>query len=218
MKNRLKLVTGAAIVAACATSAAGAPVVPAAGWVDRDRDGRHDLFRDADGDGVNDVDGRAYAHPFGWADDDGDRLNDRYRDADGDGVNDLETDFRDDDGDGRDDNVLDADGDGKNDVTGLAYRRNDLHGERFGFVRDGAPWVDEDGDGFPDDQPLTGRQGREGQQDRFQDRDGDGLADGCWFQDGGFQHHRTNTGQGGPGGNGNSGHGNGGSSNGPVPR
>ena len=169
------------------------------GWLDSDGDGRHDLFLDADGDGINDVDRQRYAHRFAWADADGDDLNDIYRDADGDGVNDLDISFRDHDGDGLDDNVLDMDGDGRNDITGLAYGRNDLHGEKFGFVLDGAGWVDEDGDGFAD---LMSGQGRSGRQDRFIDSDGDGLADGCWFEDGGFQHHRARSGQGGGAGGG----------------
>ena len=206
----------ALVMAASLAAAADDPAVQSAGWIDQDGDGRHDLFRDADGDGRNDVDAQSYAHLFAWSDTDGDRLNDRYRDADGDGVNDLLTDFRDDNGDGRDDNVLDVDGDGRNDITGLAYERGDLHGDRFGFVREGAAWVDEDGDGFPDEAVGPGRQGRE---DRFLDRDGDGMADGCWFQDGGFQHHRNSTGQGGSGHGGQGGQGGqgGGSSGGSGP-
>ena len=211
----------AAATIAAAADVPGSPV-PTVGWVDRDRDQRHDLFRDANGDGVNDVDGHPYAHPFAWLDTDGDRLNDRYRDDDGDGVNDLATDFRDDDGDGLNDNVLDMDRDGRNDVTGLAFTRDDLHGDRYGPVRESALWLDEDGDGFPDVQVGPGSEGREGLQDRFLDRDGDGLADGCWFQDGGFQHHGATTGQGGSGrggsGQGGSGQGGGGPPNGPGPR
>ncbi len=171
------------------------PAVTTVGWIDLDDDGQHDLYRDRDGDGINDVTGKAYAHRFAWSDIDVDGLNDRYRDADGDGVNDLESTFRDRDGDGRDDNVLDLDQDDRNDVTGLAYGRDDLHGEQFGFLHEGAVWVDEDGDGFADD-AQPGQAGR-GRDDRFIDRDGDGLADGCWFEDGGFQHHRARTGQGG---------------------
>ena len=185
---------------ACCTAVAAAqeapdPAVAAIGWVDRDGDGRHDLYRDLEGDGINDVTGRPYVHRFAWADSDGDGLNDDYRDADGDGVNDLDSSFRDRDGDGRDENVLDLDRDDRNDVTGLAYARDDLHGDRFGFLREAAAWIDEDGDGFADD-AQPGRDGR-GRDDRFIDRDGDGLADGCWFEDGGFQHHRARTGQGG---------------------
>lgn len=202
---RKHIIMAACLLAAAAARAQGpatpetAPPVPSAGWVDADGDGRHDLFCDREGDGVNDVDRRPYAHHFAWADADGDGVNDNYCDADGDGVNDLETSFRDRDGDGRDDNVLDLDADGRNDVTGRAYGRGDLHGDEFGFVVDGAGWVDEDGDGFADDVAGQGRRGRE---DRFIDADGDGMADGCWFEDGGFQHHRARTGQGGGGGGG----------------
>ncbi len=183
----------AAAQSAAAADSAGPPVVTP-GWVDVDADGRHDRFRDADGDGINDVNGLAYAHHFAWADRDKDRLNDLFRDADGDGVNDLAR-----KGESRPADVLDADGDQHNDVTGLKYTASELHGEQFGFVREGsggAVWVDEDGDGFPDRPAGAGRGGRE---DRFIDRDGDGLADGCWFQDGGFRHYQAQTGQGSQG-------------------
>ena len=195
----LILCLATATVSGVCAQDAPAPALASPGWVDQDADGRHDLFRDFDGDGVNDVNRQSYAHLFAWSDADGDGLNDAYRDADGDGVNDLETEFRDSDGDGRDENVLDLDGDGRNDITGLAYGRNELHGDRFGFVFDGASWVDEDGDGFAD---LRGGPARGGREDRFIDSDGDGLADGCWFADGGFQHYRARNGQsgGGPGG------------------
>jgi hypothetical protein len=186
---------------------APASALAAPGWVDEDADGRHDSFSDLEGDGVNDASRQPYAHRFAWIDADSDGLNDIYRDADGDGVNDLETAFRDGDGDGRDENVLDLDGNGRNDITGLAYSRDDLHGEAFGFVVDGAGWVDEDGDGFADLQAGVNKNSRE---DRFIDSDGDGMADGCWFEDGGFQHHRARTGQGGGAGGGPGGGGGGG--------
>lgn len=190
----LCIATASITLAQDTASGLPAPALATAGWVDRDADGRHDLFVDADGDGVNDVNGQAYRHRFVWVDGDGDKLNDRYRDADGDGVNDLEVAFRDTDGDGRDENVLDVDGDSRNDITGVTYGRDDLHGDHFGFVFDGAAWVDEDGDGFADE---PGQHRRRARGDRFIDSDGDGMADGCWFQDGGFQHHRARSGQGG---------------------
>lgn len=211
MKLIILALCSIAATAALAQDAPSAapPAVPTAGWVDGDGDGRHDLYRDADGDGVNDVSGLPYAHRFKWADADGDAANDLWRDADGDGVNDLEASFRDRDGDGRDDNVLDLDADGRNDVTGRAYGRGDLHGDEFGFVVEGEAWIDEDGDGFADGAAAGARRGR---QDRFIDNDGDGMADDCWFEDGGFRHHRARTGQGGgaggPGGSGGSGGGN----------
>lgn len=197
-------------VMAATAAAQEAPAVPEPGWLDRDGDGRHDLFQDRDGDGVNDVTRQRYAHRFLWIDQDGDAVNDIWRDADGDGVNDLEISFRDRDGDGRDDNVLDLDNDGVNDVTGRAYGRDELHGDEFGYVVDGGAWIDEDGDGFAD--AATGGHRDRGRQDRFIDSDGDGMADDCWFEDGGFRHHRARTGQGGgvggPGGPGGPGGGN----------
>ena len=207
MTRILTIVSFLALIAAphAAAAAEVAPLaLPAPGWVDRDGDGRHDAFRDANGDGLNDIDGHAYAHGFGWADSDGDGRNDWFCDADGDGVNDLETHFRDRDRDGRDDNVVDADHDGRNDVTGLAYSRDDLHGDAFGCIVDGqaaAGWVDEDGDGFADE-PIRARH-RHGREDRFVDEDGDGMADGRWLQDGGFRHqHGGGSGSGGEQGGG----------------
>lgn len=186
------------VIIGCVTAASAraqeAPVVPSPGWLDRDADGRHDLYQDVNGDGVNDVNGARYAHHFAWQDEDGDGVNDFWCDADGDGVNDIESSYRDRDGDGRDDNVLDLDKDGSNDVTGRAYGRDELHGDEFGFVIEGAGWLDEDGDGFAD---HGGGGGRHGRPDRFIDSDGDGMADGCWFEDGGFRHHRARSGQGG---------------------
>jgi len=197
LAGALGLTPGAAHAAAQAAAAADSagPPVAVPGWVDVDGDGRHDHFRDANGDGINEVNGLAYAHRFGWLDHNNDRINDLFRDADGDGVNDLAV-----KGDSRPTDVLDANGDNRNDVTGLEYSLKNLQGERYGFVREGSgetAWVDEDGDGFPDRPSGAGRGGRE---DRFIDRDGDGLADGCWFQDGGFRHHQAQSGQGGQGG------------------
>lgn len=199
----------AAAQGAAPADSAGPPVA-AAGWLDSDGDGRHDRFRDANGDGINEVTGLAYAHRFAWADRDQDRLNDLFRDADGDGVNDLAR-----KGESRPTDVLDVDGDGRNDVTGIEYTPTALHGERFGCVQEGAGgvvWVDEDGDGFPDKPAASGRGGRE---DRFIDRDGDGLADGCWFQDGGFRHHQAQSGQGSQGSGGGAGGGLGSPTGGP---
>jgi hypothetical protein len=196
------------LAAAASDLRAAPPPVETPGWLDRDGDGRNDVFQDAQGDGINDVSGVPYARGFQWADEDNDGLNDVFRDADGDGVNDLESAFRDRDGDGFDDNVLDADRDGRNDVTGLAFSPGQLHGEVFGFINESksvAEWIDEDGDGFVDE-PNRGPHGR-GRDDRFVDRDGDGMADGRWFEDGGFRLQRRRGSGGGHGG----GHGGGGS-------
>jgi hypothetical protein len=151
------------------------------GYADEDRDGRNDRFRDADGDGVDEVSGSPYPHQFPFQDEDGDLLNDHFRDLDGDGVNDLSGAFADADGDGICDNVIDANGDGKNDITGRAYSKTSLEGFRFGRVEEERAKVhsrfrDRDGDGMNDllrslrALPLAG-------DDLFIDEDGDGISD-----------------------------------------
>jgi hypothetical protein len=153
----------------------------AAGYVDADQNGINDRFCDAQGDGVNDVTGKAYAHYFGYTDRDGDGINDLFRDVDGDGVNDLDARVEHRDGDGRCVNVVDGDGDGRNDVTGEAYG-TDLGGWRHGLVDEErgarvAELIDVDADGA-DDRWETGRGRGHVGVDVFVDEDGDGIADG----------------------------------------
>jgi hypothetical protein len=169
----------AAMTAAGAARAETPPAI-ASGYEDLDRDGANDHFRDANGDGVNDVTRAAYAHRFRFADADGDGINDLFVDADGDGVNDRNANLVDADGDGICDNVLDADGDGVNDVTGLPYRE-ELHGWRFGRIAEEngervTEFIDADGDGMHDHWAMGRGPGRA--MDLFIDEDGDGIADG----------------------------------------
>ncbi len=154
------------------------------GFVDADRDGINDRFRDADGNGRDDVSGKTYAHRFAFADRDLDGINDLFVDRDGDGVNDLDAEC----GQGADGgcaNVVDQDRNGVNDITGLRYTRTSLRGYRYGRIaeelRQPLPrFVDQDGDGMNDllrrffnrmemeDRPSF---------DRFIDEDGDGIND-----------------------------------------
>lgn len=155
---------------------------PPRGYVDRNRDGINDLFRDANGNGVDDVTKKAYPHRFRFEDANGDNINDLFTDADGDGVNDRDAEYVDRDGDGICDNVIDYDGDGVNDITGTKYSRTSLQGGRFGRVDEDRGiihprFVDEDGDGMHDRHGVTGRAQRSGM-DFFVDEDGDGICDG----------------------------------------
>ena len=59
------------------------------GFADANHDGVNDLFRDVDGDGIDDVTGNLYLHLFPYCDNDHDGKNDYWQDADGDGRNDL---------------------------------------------------------------------------------------------------------------------------------
>lgn len=152
-----------------------------AGYVDADRTGTNDRFRDADGDGVNDVTGKPYPHRFGYADQDHDGANDLFVDADGDGVNDRDGRAVDLNGDGACDNVLDQDANGRNDVTGESYD-DQLRGWRLGLVDEEAGettpvFLDEDGDGTNDSWQTGPGRGGHGM-DLFIDEDGDGIADG----------------------------------------
>jgi hypothetical protein len=161
-----------------------APKVLVIGYSDANLDGVNDRFRDANGDGVDDVSGKPYPHRFLFVDQDGDGTNDLFVDQDGDGVNDLEAQYKDSDGDGICDNVIDFDGDGINDITGEKYDRHSLKGYRFGRVDEERGiihrrFIDEDRDGMNDlirrFHPPPGPGPR---MDHFIDEDGDGIADG----------------------------------------
>lgn len=187
-----------------AFSASRGQSVPAmTGFVDANNDGRNDWFQDTNGDGVNDVTGKIYAHHFKFEDNNGDGVNDLWADADGDGVNDLLEAFQkkaakwvDRDGDGIQDavrplrgkaltvHVLDMDRDGKNDITQDVYSSKDIKGYQYGLVAEenglsDPDYQDRNGDGMNDKYESRQNQGnRFGQQmDQFIDNDGDGIAD-----------------------------------------
>ncbi|NQT24752.1 hypothetical protein HQ585_05315 [candidate division KSB1 bacterium] len=173
------------------------------GFVDQNRDGLNDWFQDANGDGVNDVDGHHYPHAFRFEDQDQDGINDLWADSDGDGVNDRlseiqkkNTQWVDRDGDGMQDparplrgralkaHVLDVDGDGRNDITQQKYSGSDLGGYQYGNIAEESGMEDPnyrdlDGDGMNDNAGSGQGQGRSSGQemDQFIDRDGDGMAD-----------------------------------------
>ena len=157
---------------------------PLLGFVDADRDGINDRFRDADGDGRDDVSGKAYPHRFAFADQNKDGINDLFVDRDGDGVNDLNADCGQSE-DGGCANVVDQDRNGVNDITGLHYTRNSLRGYRYGRIaeelRQPLPrFVDQDGDGMNDlIQRFFNHMEMDGHPpfDRFIDEDGDGIND-----------------------------------------
>lgn len=158
-------------------------VVVPYGFVDKDNNGINDLFADANGDGINDVTEKPYAHKFKFADKDKNKINDLFVDADGDGVNDLKIRFVDTDGDGINDNVIDTDGNRINDITGLKYSRKSLRGYKFGFIKEERVlmrgFIDEDGDGLPDfrQMRMRGAGFPPPGHDQFIDRDGDGIDD-----------------------------------------
>ncbi len=149
------------------------------GFQDRNRDGKNDLFLDANGDGINDVTGKAYPYKFKFVDKNKDKINDLFVDADGDGVNDLKVKFIDADSDGINDNVIDVDRNHINDITGLRYTRKSLRGYKYGFIKEERlgmmrGFIDEDGDGIAD---FPRGKIHRGLRDRIIDRDGDGIDD-----------------------------------------
>lgn len=167
-----------------ASPASDSPAVSVIGYVDADLNGLNDHFRDANGDGVNDVSHKPYQHHFRFVDLNRDGTNDLFVDQDGDGVNDLDARYKDADGDGICDNITDFDGDGINDITGEKYSRKSLRGYRYGRVDEERKtvhrrFVDKDRDGMND---LIRRfhppPGNEPRRDHFIDEDGDGIADG----------------------------------------
>lgn len=171
------------------------------GFIDTDQNGINDQFADANGDGINDVDGAPYVHSFQFEDKNRDGLNDLWIDADGDGVNDLLNQFQkqtwvDMDGDGiRDEgagmlygkalrvHVLDTNQDGLNDITGARITNESLGGYRYGQVDEEAGlsrrFSELDGTGQDDASSRRSdfERGRDNAIDVFIDQDGDGIAD-----------------------------------------
>lgn len=159
------------------------------GFIDNDSNGINDWFCDVNGDGINDIDGKAYRHSFRYQDMDADGINDLYRDEDGDGVNDLSTSSIDLNNDDRNDNVLDTDRDWINDVTGLIYNRRITGGDRYGMVLEDMGYrvenyLDENMDGHFDNSRLIFSPENHPGKDVFIDEDGDGVSDGRGF----FRH------------------------------
>jgi len=167
-------------------------------YIDENKDGMNDLFRDADGNGINDINGKSYKHNFRFIDKNGDGINDVFRDANGDGENDLS--FKE-TGAGKSQykKFLDADSDGVNDIEGSARMSK-------GIFRD------ENGDGIDDNVQITETKQamRQRGKDVFIDSDGDGINDGRDF----YRERRKAGYGGGNGGSGNgNGHGSGGKQN-----
>jgi hypothetical protein len=157
-------------------------IITVFGFLDRNKDGKNDLFQDADGDGINDITKKPYPHSFKFEDKNDDKINDLYVDADGDGVNDLRAGFVDLDGDGICDNVIDMNRDFINDITGLRFNRKSLRGYKFGSVKEERlllmhRFIDENADGIPDFRQAGKGPMLMGDRDVFIDRDGDGIDD-----------------------------------------
>ncbi len=155
------------------------------GFIDLDKNGINDLFCDANGDGINDINNQKYNHNFRFIDKNMDNINDLFIDEDGDGVNDLSVKFIDNNNDGHNDNIIDSDNNWINDITGVIYNRRSLKGGRYGFILEERglrieKYLDDDGDGHYDNIEFRGR--GKGQMDHFIDMDGDGVSDGRGFR------------------------------------
>lgn len=87
------------------------------GYRDRDKNRVNDLFRDANGDGINDITGKRYKHRFPFLDKNKDRINDYFIDMNGDGFNDTKSKlYR------KMYPCIDYNRDGINDITGKRYK------------------------------------------------------------------------------------------------
>lgn len=170
------------------------------GWFDENRDGINDKFRDANGDGINDITDETYPHRFEFVDKNRDGINDIFIDLDGDGVNDLNAKFIDKDKDGINDNILDYDKDGINDITGLRYKKDDARGYRYGIIEEEKKkihkkFIDENKDGMHDMIAMSRFFDEDGVNDHFIDKDGDGICDGRNFGQRRYQHGKDNMGR-----------------------
>jgi len=153
------------------------------GFTDKDKNGINDMFCDADGDGINDINKRKYAHKFVFVDENKDGVNDLWLDKDGDGVNDRLHKLSNGDRRNAGKCIIDVDADGINDITGVKYDRNNFSGQKCGFIDEQSgkvlgKFLDTDGNGI-DDRMEAGDGNRRGRQrDLFIDSDGDGICDG----------------------------------------
>ena len=160
-------------------------------FTDKNNDGINDLFRDADGDGKNDLTGKRYPHRFKFKDSDNDGINDLFRDANGDGINDLLNSSKINKKIKIIHYVIDFNKDGINDVTGKKFKRK-LSIRTF---------IDENGDGIDDRETWISVKSLKGKffgesnarkqvmlesmdgpaMDRFIDENSDGINDGRTF-------------------------------------
>lgn len=143
------------------------------GYQDKNRDGVNDIYFDADGNGINDVDGKPVFAGVEFIDEDKDGVNDIYCDADGDGVNDRYA-------YSKKVPVMDMNGDGINDITGRKYKKGMYYGYQYGkcFEEKGVTvedFTDENGDMMDDE---IREMIEKGGSDRFVDENGDGICDG----------------------------------------
>ena len=142
------------------------------GYKDDDRNGVNDIFVDANGDGVNDIDKTAVYADIKFEDADNDGVNDLFSDMDGDGVNDIYL-------LSKKMPVIDNNKDGINDITGLKYKKGFYNGSLTGFaIEERGIWFDDfkdDDNDFGDDEVKNDFSFNK--MDSFIDEDGDGICD-----------------------------------------
>lgn len=143
------------------------------GYIDNDKNGVNDLYFDANGDGINDLNGEmTMIQNIKYIDENRDGINDLFSDNDGDGVNDIYI-FS------KYTPIIDIDDNGINDITGIRYKKGFYSGflygssvEEYGIILE--DYEDKNGD-FSDDHIKEEIESK--RNDRFVDDDGDGICD-----------------------------------------
>ena len=143
------------------------------GYRDRDKNHVNDLFKDANGDGINDVTGKKYKHRFPFVDKNKDGINDIFIDINGDGFNDVKnklyrTLFK----------CIDYNRDGINDITGKRYKMID---KKLKAVLKISKWIKIESKNSGETKRKYKRSGKErytkGKYDTFIDKNKNGIDD-----------------------------------------
>lgn len=143
------------------------------GYHDRDKNHINDLFKDANGDGINDITGKRYKHRFPFIDKNKDGINDFFIDTNGDGINDVKSKlYR------KLYPCIDYNNDGINDITGKRYKKMS---KKIKTLLKVSKWVDVDRNSSENSKTRykksTARVYGKGKYDTFIDKNKNGIDD-----------------------------------------